>query len=78
MIPQGEDRLKLVEMIGMESYDEKTGKEFRMHPQCYRIQNGKKTIISEAELKSAWKRFSDSYPDNPTKYANLVFVSLIQ
>ena len=67
--------LQLIEMVGVESYDEKTGQTFPK-PRWYRIQNGKKTIIDEKKAETAIKKIPDVYPDNPTKNAGLTFIPL--
>jgi hypothetical protein len=51
---RGGDELQLIEMVGVESYDEKT---FETFPEgrFYRIQNGKKTVIDEEEAGILFK-----------------------
>ena len=70
---RGGDELQLIEMVGVESYDEKT---FETFPEgrYYRIQNGEKTVIDEEEAGILFKKFPSHYPENPTKDAGLVFV----
>ena len=71
LIPGGGD-LQLIEMIGVESYDEQTLEELP-EPRYYRVQNGSKTIIGEEEAVTAWRNFPDSYTDNPTKDSGLPY-----
>ena len=64
--------LQLIEMVGVESYDDKTGEEFP-EGRYYRIQNGTKTVITEEEAGAAWRKFPSDYPDYPTKSSGIVF-----
>ncbi|MCL1792499.1 MAG: hypothetical protein FWG34_01375 [Oscillospiraceae bacterium] len=65
---QDGELLILIEMIGIEDFDEEK-MEFLPNPRYYRIKDGEKTIISEDEAAAAWSKF----PDNPTKNAGLPY-----
>lgn len=63
---------QLIEMVGMETYDEQTGESFP-ESRCYRIQDGIKAIIDYDEACILWEDFLNVYSDNnPTRDAGLV------
>lgn len=61
----------LIEMTGVETYDDQTGESFSKG-RCYQIKNGKKTIISYDDLDKAVENF----PENATKDAGITFIPL--
>ena len=72
----GGEELQLIEMVGVEDYDELTQQSLT-EPRWYRIKDGEKTIISENEADTAREKIPDTYPDNPTKDAGLTFNPLL-
>jgi len=71
----GDNKLQLVEMLGIESYDAKTGKTFPK-PRHYRMKNGNKSIIGKKEADALWEKFQDVGRNNPTRDAGLTFTPL--
>jgi hypothetical protein len=72
LISAAED-LKLIEMFGSESRDDKTG-EFLPEPRFFRIAGGVREIIGEEEAKVLWESFPSVYVDNPSKNAGLAYI----
>lgn len=70
-----DNELQLIEMIGVESYDEQSGTSLP-EPRYYRILNGSKTIIDDKEADIIWSNFPDTYPNNPTENVGLTIVPL--
>lgn len=70
-----DNELQLVEMIGVESYDEQAG-ESLPEPRYYWIQNGNKTIIDYEEAQIIMGNFKDVYLNNPTENIGLIIVPL--
>lgn len=77
LIAPNTTELQLIEMIGIESYDNETGENFNT-PQCYRIKNGNKYIIDYEELLIESEYFPNVYPNNITKNAGLPFIPLLK
>ena len=67
--------LNMILKVGQETYDDQTG-ETLSHCRWFRVQNGRKTIISEQEAEAALVKFPGEYPDNITKKAGLTFITL--
>jgi len=69
--------LELIEMVGIEDYDELTDERLP-EPRYYQIKKGIKEIIEYEEAFVFWDDFPNKYPRNPTKDAGLDFVPLFQ
>ncbi|MCL1808856.1 MAG: hypothetical protein FWG42_03695 [Clostridiales bacterium] len=57
---QDGELLVLIEMLGVEDYDDEEMIELP-EPRYYRIKDGEKTILSEEEADAAWRNFDNAY-----------------
>ena len=71
----GNAELQLIEMVGVESFDEQTN-EVLPSLRYYRVVDGNKTTISQEEFESAYDVFPGAYPEETTKSAGLVFAPM--
>ena len=70
-----DNELHLIEMVGIESYDEQA-EEKLPEPRCYRVFNGNKTIIDYEEAQIFWGNSLDTYSNNTTEDIGLLVIPL--
>ena len=71
LIP-GSIELRLIRMVGMEDYDEEARKPLP-EPRYYRIENGRKTIVTDSEGEREWQAFYQKESQNTAARAGLAF-----